>query len=172
MTKPHDVRSGSRTYDSPGHYWLEIPVRKEQIVWLEDFADYLTNAERSQKRYFTLWGMLKIGMCPMPPPTINQDRWFCSQLVVFALQGMNILSDELNASRLHPTEVFILCRLGIVGAKGILRPVQTSKESSISREELTTTIDECFKQQWGRELDRERDLPTIPALCEVMKRKF
>lgn len=119
--KTKHVVTGFRGFATQGYSWARITISEEQLVALNNTALYFGNREDT---YFQGSGLWRCGtICPVKPPIIEQSGWFCSQLVTFLLQRIGIINPRLNASAVHPTELFlILCGLPS-GCEAIRRPV-------------------------------------------------
>ena len=151
-TRRDGVIAGARPIGE-GYSWLEIPVRRNQMDALFQLSTILHG------RGFDSAGMFRSAVTCLarPPPGIHTDKWFCSQVVIFALQHMGILSRAINASLVHTTEVYIIARAVIAGCKGVHGPHGGSGVSA----------DDVFTACWRRPLVPD-DIRSVPAIVSAV----
>ena len=134
-----------REFSTEGYYWLKIDVTKDQLKKIDDVAMGLSDRKDTS---FDLIGMIRCAMCPRPHPKAEQTQWFCSQVIVYTLQEADLLVKELNASALHPNDVFLIC-YRVLDGEGCNHPLS----SETTGPDMSAVRAYCF----NRGLD-----PTLP----------
>lgn len=115
------VVTGFRKFGSNGYCWVRIMVSTEQFVALNNTALHMDGRDDT---YFSWVSFMRCGTpFPCAKPTIEQRSWFCSQLITFLLQRIGVFGVGLNASSVHPTELFLMLMALPLGCESVKRPM-------------------------------------------------
>lgn len=112
------VQFRQATVRSNGYGWMKLTISYQQHNKLISLIKEIC----SRKTYFDtclMWGCKR---------SVQTDKkltgWFCSQLIGYILQEIDILPKELNPIKLSPTSLYLLVR--VFGAKSITNPYLAS----------------------------------------------
>lgn len=159
------VRVLWRAFQKQEYYFLRIPV---SFVALQVINDTAMSMFKRQDTYFSTIAMLRAALCPRPPPHLMQTGWFCSQLVCFLLQEAGLLPSEINASAIHPNDLFVACVFFLSG-EGCNNPVDLLDPPRMA----SATLAYChFRNLDSNGVIPIEDLRQIPEIARVLVAKM
>ena len=102
--KTHMVVYGKMTVRATGYGFMRLKITKAQYVKLTETVKTII----AHPTHFDRWQAY--GVRSFPRCTVEQEGWFCSQLVGFLLVEIGVLDPRINPSKLSVTNLYLLCR--------------------------------------------------------------
>lgn len=115
----------------------------------ENFKKLISLCDRISKQKTTFDIRLQLRLKTIQRPKWDQPQWICSQLIGFLLQECGSLDNDINTSRLSPTDIFLLLNEKYKGG---------SCESPFSADKKGSTAETVFKKHGGVRLTRDERL--------------
>lgn len=96
------VRFGKTEMRLGGYSYFRLDLTREKYSKLINICREIASRTTSFDH------LLQFRLKTPTRPTREQPKWICSQLIGFVLQEIGVIRSEINASRLTPTDLFLL----------------------------------------------------------------